>query len=393
MQSVVNDTALSGNSVYLENRVHRSHGRDAPRFLIRRADGALQTASIKSLVNRQWSMAFAIMALFTASGICAANDRVVADRPLMGTSFRVIVEAENSERLQAAIDAAFAKAALIEAACSDYREDSEVSAFVGLDPADALMISPLFADVMQRALDLSKLTHNAYDPALGTLTILWRESVKTKRLPIKSALDNALAVSGSAYLKLDGDGQLPNILHVERFGLRIDLGGIAKGYAADAMHDILNDAGFACCAIIAGGDVRVGAPPEGKSGWKIGLRTMKRDVDDTTIILANAAVSTSGGLYQTVNIEGVNYSHILDPSSGLGLTEPIAASVIARTATISDALATAACVAGSERAVNEIATWGGTAVRVVTRENNAPKVAMSKGFATHVSDSKEPKHK
>jgi len=92
-----------------------------------------------------------------------------------------------------------------------------------------------------------------------------------------------------------------------------------------------------------------------------------------------------------VKIDGVSYSHILEPSTGLGLTQPIAASVTAETATLSDALATAACVAGPERAVNEIETWGETAVRVVTEEKGQPKVPTSNGFWQHVPDTAERK--
>ena len=175
------------------------------------------------------------------------------------------------------------------------------------------------------------------------------------------------------------DGQYE--LRVKPRGMAFDLGGIAKGFAADEMLRGLKKAGFSRVAIIAGGDVRVGDAPRGKEGWEVGLRTIEREKIDETIVLSNAAVSTSGGLYQTVIIEGVSYSHIVDPATGLGLTNAIAASVVARDATHSDAIATAACVAGPERALENIGDWGGIAVRVVSKDSGVPKVAVSKGFA------------
>lgn len=152
-------------------------------------------------------------------------------------------------------------------------------------------------------------------------------------------------------------------------------------YLMSALHGILGSrsGGFTKC-----GADGIGAESETaiRTASEIDLvayRCSVSGVSDRPTI-ANTAVSTSGGLYQTVNIDGVNYSHIHDPSRGLGLTRSIAASVITRTATVSDALATAACVAGSERAVNEIETWGGTAARVVTQKNDVPRVVMSRGF-------------
>jgi len=232
-------------------------------------------------------------------------------------------------------------------------------------------------------------TGGAYDPTLGALTKQWRQSLHTGKLLPEEERAAALSATGIEKFSCGFTDDGTYWLSRKDPGVVFDLGGIAKGYAADAMHNVLKEAGFASCAIIAGGDVRVGDAPKGKAGWVIGLRTMKSDTDDTTITLANAAVSTSGGLYQTVTIDGVNYSHIIDPKTGLGLTRPIAASVIAPTATFSDALATAACVVGPQRAVDEIEDWGRASVRVVTEENGQPKVALSKKFQRWVQEVSE----
>ena len=135
-------------------------------------------------------------------------------------------------------------------------------------------------------------------------------------------------------------------------GVPVRLGGIAKGYAADACLRLLSEQGLERAVVQAGGDTAVGKPPPGKQGWEVKLRTFTRpgeDDDLRVLTLADCAVSTSGDLYQFLEIEGVRYSHIVSPVTGLGLTDRIACSVIAADGSTSDALATAMCVLGPER--------------------------------------------
>jgi thiamine biosynthesis lipoprotein len=129
--------------------------------------------------------------------------------------------------------------------------------------------------------------------------------------------------------------------------MAFDLGGVAKGCAADLMLETLAEAGIPQALITAGGDIRLGAAPPGREGWNVAIKTFDLSGNDEILTLSNAAVSTSGDLHQSVEIDGVKYSHILDPATGLGLTRRIAASVIADNAKLSDALATAACVQDS----------------------------------------------
>jgi thiamine biosynthesis lipoprotein len=133
-------------------------------------------------------------------------------------------------------------------------------------------------------------------------------------------------------------------------GMRLDLGGIAKGQAADAMLAVFFQHKLMSTSITAGGDVRLGNPPPGQKGWAVGVRTFDKEKDGSTLILANCAVSTSGDLQQAIEIDGIRYAHIIDPITGLGLTRPVAATVIAPSAAQSDALATACCVLKQEQA-------------------------------------------
>jgi thiamine biosynthesis lipoprotein len=126
--------------------------------------------------------------------------------------------------------------------------------------------------------------------------------------------------------------------------MKLDLGGIAKGYAADEALKILKNHGITRALVAAAGDIVVSAPPPEKSGWQIEI-----DSPPKIIPLANSAVSTSGDLFQHVELDGIRYSHIVDPRTGIGLTNQITVTVIAANSTTADALATAVSVLGAEK--------------------------------------------
>ena len=125
--------------------------------------------------------------------------------------------------------------------------------------------------------------------------------------------------------------------------MQLDLGGIAKGYAADLIFEHLKKAGYNRTLVAAAGDIRLGDAPPDKDGWGIALRTF-RLTPSKPMFLKNCAISTSGDLYQNVQIGENKYSHLIDPKTGLGMTSRRAASVIAPFAQLSDPLATAACL-------------------------------------------------
>lgn len=264
------------------------------------------------------------------------------ERPLMGTRFAVTCHGSDEAKATAAADEAFAEGERINAAASDYLPDSELMRL----PAGgaAVPVSPLLAELLEVSRDMAERCGGAFDPTLGPLTTLWRESRRTGELPAGEDRAAALAACGWSELNVDAKART---VRLGKPGMRLDLGGIAKGFAADRMFGVMKKHGFATTCITAGGDLRLGDPPPGKTGWKVGLKTFDPERPEEVVELSNCAVSTSGDLHQFVEIGGKRYSHILDPRTGLGLTEKVAVSVIAPTATVSDALATACCVTGA----------------------------------------------
>ncbi len=272
---------------------------------------------------------------------------VTFERGLMGTRFAITCYHGDSDQAKVAADAAFDRAERINQVASDYIADSELLGLSRHPAGEPVTVSPLLFGLISEARSIAEKTAGLFDPTLGPLTKLWRESRRRKSLPDENTLAAARAATGWQSLILD-----PQKLTVTfmKPAMRLDLGGIAKGQAADAMLTAMKQRGIPRCCITAGGDVRLGEPPPAAIGWKIGIRTIADRDDPKFLILANCAVSTSGDLHQFIEIDGTRYSHIIDPATGLGITRSVAATVIAPTATVSDALATACCVAPSDKA-------------------------------------------
>lgn len=273
-------------------------------------------------------------------------DRLSYERELMGTRFKVVCYADNPKEAEAAAAEAFRVAERIEAVASDYLPESELSKLTRVQAGMSVEVSPLLYELLDHSLRVAEQTEGTFDPTLGTLSRLWRKTRDSKILPKEAELSSAKAVAGWRHLVLDRDQR--TVIFGQR-GICLDLGGVAKGYAADLMFETMQLRGFRQVMVAAGGDIRVGDAPPDRTGWRIALQTLERDGTDGVVELENAAVSTSGDLYQWVDVDGVRYSHILDPETGLGLTNRVAAVVIADEAKWSDPLATAACVLGRPR--------------------------------------------
>lgn len=252
----------------------------------------------------------------------------------MGTLFRVTVFAASPSEARAACDAAFARGRELDARLSDYREDSELNR---LCRAGEIAASTDLFRVMERALAIARVSDGAFDPTVGPLTRLWRASVRTRSLPDAATLAAARARTGWRRVKLH---RRSRHIRLAAPGMQLDLGGIAKGFAADEMLAVLAQRlGHRRALVAASGDLAVGdAPPARPDGWRVEL------TGGVIRSVFHCGVSTSGPGEQSVEIGSARYAHIVDPRTGLGLQNAGTVSVIAPTATLADALATAAVV-------------------------------------------------
>ncbi|HRT58040.1 MAG TPA: FAD:protein FMN transferase [Candidatus Paceibacterota bacterium] len=285
-----------------------------------------------------------------------ALHRYEFSRPHMGTLFRAILFATNAATAQTAADAAFRRIAALEEIMSDYQADSELNRLRDAPHGIPIVVSYDLFRVMEQAQWLARKSDGAFDVTAGAFVRLWRFSRKRHTLPTPDEMQTARQASGYNLLRLD-----PRSHTITKLvpGMRFDLGGIAKGYAADEALAMLRLHGVHRALVAASGDLALGDPPPGQPGWTVGISEIGSRSNHIvkTLRLSNAGISTSGDAEQALEIHGVRYSHILNPKTGLGLTNRIQATVIAPTATLSDALATTVCILGPQkglRLVNSI---------------------------------------
>jgi thiamine biosynthesis lipoprotein len=264
----------------------------------------------------------------------------------MGLPVRLLIHAADESRARRAARAAFARIASLDRMMSDYRRDSELRRLEHQGGAPVPVSRELFA-VVERAVEIARASDGAFDPTVGPLVALWRDTRLGARLPPRSAVDRARASVGWRHLALDSER------YTVRFkvpGMRLDLGGIAKGYILQEALAALRLLGVTRAMVEAGGDIVVGDAPPGRPGWSVQAAGADAAFRERASSLVNAALATSGPTAQFVEIDGVRYSHVLDPRTGLGLTNGIAARVIADDGATADALATALTVVGHEGA-------------------------------------------
>ncbi|MCA1963885.1 MAG: FAD:protein FMN transferase, partial [Prosthecobacter sp.] len=260
--------------------------------------------------------------------------------PGMGTLFRIACYAPDQAVAEAAVELCFKRVSELNARFTDYDPHSELMRLCAQDASMPAKVSDDLYDLLKRAYELAELTQGAFDPTCGHLSHLWRRTRRTGKLPTQERLAHALAVTGWRRMRMEANRAFVSLAP----GTLLDLGGIAKGRAVDECMRLLRAQGLTRAIVQAGGDTLAGEPPPGQDGWEVLLRTGHGE--EKRIRLMNRAVSTSGDLHQFIEIEGIRYSHILSPRTGLGLTERVACSVTAPDCTTTDALATAMCVLG-----------------------------------------------
>lgn len=284
-------------------------------------------------------------------------------RVLMGSRCRIVLFAPDEAHAARAAGAAFDRIAALDGVLSDYRADSEAAILVGSPSGVWRPVSEDLGAVLHLSRRVFEASDGAFDPTVGPFTRLWREARRTGEMTSDGALADARERVGFGLIEFGGDGRV----RLRKSGMVLDFGGIGKGYAADAGIGVLGEHGCPAALVDFGGDIVAGdAPPGSPEGWRVDVRDGLART--RTLYLARRAVATSGDLEQYVVIGGERFAHIVDPLTGLGLTRRTAATVIADSGALADALASAACVLGPEGAARLEGRFEGVRIECVTAE-------------------------
>jgi FAD:protein FMN transferase len=285
-------------------------------------------------------------------------------QPHMGVPFRIVLYATNDAHARIAADAAFARIADLNAKLSDYDLESELSKLSRTSgQGHFVAVSDDVWRVLETSQRWAKRTGGAFDITVGPVVNLWRHARRMQQLPRADRLSEMRARVGYTNLVLDPKNRSA-LLRVPE--MRLDLGGIAKGFAADEALKTLREHGVVRALVAAAGDIRLGDPPPGVRGWKIELDSGDTNATPKLLLLSRAGVSTSGDAFQFLEIDGIRYSHIVDPRTGLGVTNSAIVAVIAPDGMAADALATAVSVLGPTEGLRLVKSTPRTAVRIVS---------------------------
>jgi thiamine biosynthesis lipoprotein len=324
-------------------------------------------------------------ALFGVNALAGpALERFTFDEPHMGTTVRIALYAQDEATAKRAAKAAFARIAELNKILSDYDPESELMRLCKSAGGPPVPVSVDLFRVLQAAEKYARLSDGAFDVSIGPVVRLWRKARKTGEMPSAEAIKTALERVDYRKIQLDPIGRTVRLLLV---GMMLDLGGIAKGYAADAALEVLRQHGITRALVGLGGDIAVGDAPPGAAGWRVGVAPLKNPKAPARhfLLLKNAGVSTAGDLHQAVEIGGKRYSHIIDPRTGMGLVGRRSATVIAPHATMSDGLDTGMCVLGSKRGMAMIEKLDGVAALYVDEtEDGKERELASKRFSTFI---------
>lgn len=265
---------------------------------------------------------------------------------IMGTRIAVELWADDAKQGNAAIDAVLAEMRRIDEAMSTYKPTSELSIVNARAASEPVTISAELFDLLTTALEFSRLTHGAFDMTYASVGYLY--DFRKRIRPDEQQIEANLPGIDFRHVLLD---RVQRTVRYARPGVRIDLGGIAKGHAVDRGIAVLQARGIQHALVTAGGDSRIVGDRFGQP-WVVGIRHPDRkDEVIARIPLEDAAISTSGDYERYFDEQGVRYHHIIDPGSGHSASKVRSATIIASSATRTDGLSKTAFVLGPDQAL------------------------------------------
>ncbi|MFQ5457552.1 MAG: FAD:protein FMN transferase [Myxococcota bacterium] len=302
-------------------------------------------------------VALVVLGLVAAAISGARESRVfVRSRYLMGTPVEIKARGSDGAATQKAINAAFGEIARLESLMSHWREDTELARVNRMAGRAPVRVAPELLEVVKRGIGVSRMTGGAFDITIETVSRLWQIEGDAPRVPTADEIKAALGRVGYRHVIVD---EAAGTLFLDAPGVRIGLGGVAKGYAVDRAIDILRDHGIRSAMISAGGDMAL-LGKDGDRPWRIGVKDPRRpgrtvgwfDGADTT-------VHTSGDYERFAMVKGKRYHHIFNPRTGRPSEGLWSVTVLTRDGTLGDALATGILVLGRREGMRLVESLAG----------------------------------
>ena len=269
----------------------------------------------------------------------------------MGTEISVYLWHDDPAKGREAVSAVFAEVARLDRLMSTYKADSRISEINRTAAAGPVVAGDELFRLVQRSLDISVLTRGAFDITYDSVGQHY--DFREGKRPDESTIEEGLPLIDYRLVTVDSSHRT---IRFEQEGVRINLGGIAKGYAVERGVEVARQMGVRHARVTAGGDTRLLGDRRGEP-WMVGVQNPRDDTDvAVTIPLIDEAISTSGDYERFFEEDGERYHHIIVPATGTPAGEVHSATVIGPDAVITDALSTSVFVMGVDQGLRLIST-------------------------------------
>lgn len=309
------------------------------------------------------------LALFVLGSEASFSQSIYSEKlGLMGSNFEITVVAENQVQADHYINLAVSEISRIERLISSWDEHSQTSLINQNAGIQAVSVDPELFSLIQRSIKISRLTDGAFDISYASLDNIWKFDGSMTQMPDEQALKASVAKVGFENIVLD---EKNHTVFLKNPGMKIGFGAIGKGYAADKAKELLIQNGVTSGIINASGDLNTwGKQPDGSS-WMVAIvNPLNKEKAFSWLPVDDMAVVTSGNYEKFVTLDGVRYSHIIDPRTGMPSSGISSVTIITKSAELADALATSVYVMGVDTGLNLINQLKGIEAVIVDSENH-----------------------
>ena len=304
-----------------------------------------------------------ILVLLTPSFSCSFGKETVYKKtmPLMDTIVSITVVADSKDMAEKAIERTFAEIGRFGDLINFYSDTSELAGINRNAGIHSVKVSPETLDVIGKAVFAAEKSGGAFDPTIGPIIKLW--DFLNKKKPTEAEILQALFLVNYKDILID---RTDATVFLKRKGMMIDLGGIAKGYAADLAVESLKKEGILSGLVSIAGDIRTFGMKPDKSPWTIGIKNPRQTGEKDEIVakirLSDKAISTSGDYERFFISDDKRYHHLLDPKTGLPASGCRSVSIVTDKAVDTDAFSTAVFILGPEKGMKLVKEMGMDAI-------------------------------
>jgi len=295
----------------------------------------------------------------------------------MNTIAKIIAVAPDEQTAQSSINAAFEKVYQFEKLMNRFDPNSQISQVNRLAAKEPVKVDKDLFDILQQSIYYSKLTNGAFDITIGPLVDMWRKCAEANSMPTNQQLTDVKKIIGCDKLLLDANN-LSVRFAVE--GMKLDLGAIAKGFAADKAQEIMKKSGATGGLIDLGGQIGCFGTTQDMGKWTIGVRNPAKNQNNQIILklsLTDMAIATSGNYERFYKIGQHKFSHIFNPETETSAEQISSDTIICTSGTQADALSTAVNVMGAAKGLELVEKLENTEAIIISADNKNKLIKSS----------------